>query len=548
MVTMDDPNDFSSFEGATTSRFPYGSRLSWPTMQPSPSAPSAAVATMMPKRSTSPLPLSLETQTYSHQPHPHPPPHHHPNQPFTDAAAMADNDWTHMAQQDPLDPTAFAQQTSYETYGGSFQTSPTDYQMVPQVTGTMEGPAAASSLDGNVTGGLQMDGSQYVHLPVNVDNLTNLNMDSLGQHIHTMNTLGGMDNLTGASIQPADAMSQLSTGWSDLGGINYQELAGLMSMQPQASQASHHSLPQQQGPPPTTQPNGFHHQHVNSNASDVAYHSDGSAEIDVRSLSSSDQSYSFVDAHSPAMQNAGAIIFNPQETLHPRTSSHSSCSEEGHSHSHSSSLEGEAPHSHVSSPSMHSSSDLMFHSDHEHYRDYYDQHSPPTATATMSTALVRSIDTRAMPMSSGAPSTMPSPQRSPTSPIARSSVGSSKGRKQPQTLTKTSSINKQQTHARRPSTTVKVTGDPEKKVGRRKGPLRPDQRKQASEIRKLGACIRCRFLKKTVSLAAVCSCRPNINHIPSATKASPVRAANRPTHVCGSFPALASTSKTLATS
>lgn len=32
----------------------------------------------------------------------------------------------------------------------------------------------------------------------------------------------------------------------------------------------------------------------------------------------------------------------------------------------------------------------------------------------------------------------------------------------------------------------------------RKAPLKPGQRKQASEMRKLGACLRCRFLKKTV--------------------------------------------------
>jgi hypothetical protein len=38
----------------------------------------------------------------------------------------------------------------------------------------------------------------------------------------------------------------------------------------------------------------------------------------------------------------------------------------------------------------------------------------------------------------------------------------------------------------------------ERPVVRRKGPLRPDQRREASEIRKLRACLRCKFLKKTV--------------------------------------------------
>lgn len=50
----------------------------------------------------------------------------------------------------------------------------------------------------------------------------------------------------------------------------------------------------------------------------------------------------------------------------------------------------------------------------------------------------------------------------------------------------------------------------EKRVGRRKGPLRPDQRKQASEIRKLRACLRCKFLKKTCDKGEPCAgCQPS---------------------------------------
>ena len=50
----------------------------------------------------------------------------------------------------------------------------------------------------------------------------------------------------------------------------------------------------------------------------------------------------------------------------------------------------------------------------------------------------------------------------------------------------------------------------EKRVGRRKGPLRPEQRKQASEIRKLRACLRCKFLKKTCDKGEPCAgCRPS---------------------------------------
>ncbi|KAL2005678.1 hypothetical protein VTN00DRAFT_10171 [Thermoascus crustaceus] len=56
------------------------------------------------------------------------------------------------------------------------------------------------------------------------------------------------------------------------------------------------------------------------------------------------------------------------------------------------------------------------------------------------------------------------------------------------------------------------TGKPEteKRVGKRKGPLKPDQRKQASEIRKLRACLRCKFLKKTCDKGEPCAgCQPS---------------------------------------
>lgn len=49
-----------------------------------------------------------------------------------------------------------------------------------------------------------------------------------------------------------------------------------------------------------------------------------------------------------------------------------------------------------------------------------------------------------------------------------------------------------------------------KRVGKRKGPLRPEARKAACEIRKLGACLRCRFLKKTCDKGEPCGgCKPS---------------------------------------
>ncbi|KAF2674068.1 hypothetical protein BT63DRAFT_366064 [Microthyrium microscopicum] len=50
---------------------------------------------------------------------------------------------------------------------------------------------------------------------------------------------------------------------------------------------------------------------------------------------------------------------------------------------------------------------------------------------------------------------------------------------------------------------------PEKRIGRRRGPLRPEQREQAHEIRKLRACLRCKFLKKVCDKGNPCGgCQP----------------------------------------
>lgn len=52
--------------------------------------------------------------------------------------------------------------------------------------------------------------------------------------------------------------------------------------------------------------------------------------------------------------------------------------------------------------------------------------------------------------------------------------------------------------------------NPEKKIGKRKGALNPKQREQARAIRKLGACIRCKFLKKSCSPGDPCDgCQPS---------------------------------------
>lgn len=50
----------------------------------------------------------------------------------------------------------------------------------------------------------------------------------------------------------------------------------------------------------------------------------------------------------------------------------------------------------------------------------------------------------------------------------------------------------------------------EKRVGRRRGPLKPEQRQSAHEIRKLRACLRCKFLKKVCDKGDPCTgCQPS---------------------------------------
>jgi hypothetical protein len=57
---------------------------------------------------------------------------------------------------------------------------------------------------------------------------------------------------------------------------------------------------------------------------------------------------------------------------------------------------------------------------------------------------------------------------------------------------------------------VKDVKNNEKRVGRRRGPLRPEQRQSAHEIRKLRACLRCKFLKKVCDKGDPCTgCQPS---------------------------------------
>ncbi|OAL35819.1 hypothetical protein AYO20_04969 [Fonsecaea nubica] len=186
------------------------------------------------------------------------------------------------------------------------------------------------------------------------------------------------------------------------------------------------------------------------------------------------------------------FFVDPNQTVHNRTLSESSYSDlEQHSHGAlMSSLDLGASQA-VYSPTTLSDSDFEY-PGHTHRLSI--DHSSGSMSVNPS-ALVRPIPIPSA--KSSAPSI-----RSPGSQGSAGSPGRKPSRKSPMAAKSTDKVMKKS------SPSGKAEG--EKRVGRRKGPLRPEQRKQASEIRKLRACLRCKFLKKTCDKGEPCAgCQPS---------------------------------------
>lgn len=222
--------------------------------------------------------------------------------------------------------------------------------------------------------------------------------------------------------------------------------------------------------------------------------------LEVQSLSDNEWSAINFNPHRQSLDSFSGTVSNPSQNLHIRT--HSDSSSDGpHSASYlSGSYEEIAPWP-LSSPH-----------DEFHNQDYIDsqylqsqgfaianqergnqQSSPTSSLAVSPTAGAVALSYN----SSGSSSTSPT-SSGPTSPPLRR-------RKSPSESTSkvTKAIVKKSPTGRKDSTG-------EKKIGRRRGPLRPDQRQQAHEIRKLRACLRCKFLKKTCDKGEPCGgCRPS---------------------------------------
>lgn len=229
--------------------------------------------------------------------------------------------------------------------------------------------------------------------------------------------------------------------------------------------------------------------------------------LEVLSMGSgSDNGWAMVDMYHPNYDSFSQTpqaqnVFNPGQTLHLRTNSDSSQSD-GTSLEFGSYEEVPFPISPFSPGSdsyVDNASNHRFcsHGDGHHHHHSHDIISPSSAVAPM--PIRATASSRSSPASgSGVGSTTGS--TSSVSPPARRTTAP---RKSPIAKPPTKT-----TIRRTPS--GKKDGTGEKKVGRRRGPLLPEQRKQASEIRKLRACLRCKFLKKTCDKGEPCAgCQPS---------------------------------------
>ena len=201
--------------------------------------------------------------------------------------------------------------------------------------------------------------------------------------------------------------------------------------------------------------------------------------LEVRSLgsSSSDNGWNTIERRPNDFFSEGFFI-NPTQTLHDRSLSESS----SYSTSYGSFVDISNPinspisETNLESPLIPMTPRVSF--DHT-------SHGSQSPTAVSPVAVVRPMP---VPKST-------SPTRSAHSHSSSSSSSASPPSRKPSRKSPIAAKTNE-TRVRKHSQSGKP--DSERRVGKRKGPLKPDQRKQASEIRKLRACLRCRFLKKTV--------------------------------------------------
>ncbi|PKY02669.1 putative C6 finger domain protein [Aspergillus campestris IBT 28561] len=212
--------------------------------------------------------------------------------------------------------------------------------------------------------------------------------------------------------------------------------------------------------------------------------------LEVRSLSSSDNGWCAIEprhSHEFSFPDQGFFI-NPSQTLHDR-----SLSESSYSTSYSSFIDVTNP---VNSPSSDTNFESAFNTMNRRVSFDHTSHGSQSPTAVSPVAIARPIP---VPVPMKKPS---SPARSAGSQASSASPPSRKPSRKSPIAAKSETKIRKHSQSGKPET--------EKRVGKRKGPLKPDQRKQASEIRKLRACLRCKFLKKTCDKGEPCAgCQPS---------------------------------------
>jgi hypothetical protein len=210
--------------------------------------------------------------------------------------------------------------------------------------------------------------------------------------------------------------------------------------------------------------------------------------------SSDENGWTFVEPRHSLEFNERHFFVDPNQTVHNRTLSESSYSDlEPQGQAFMSNLDM-GPAQAVYSPTTLSDSDYEYtHHSHVHRLSIDHGHSHAltmNANAIFQPIPIATTDSTSPIRSPGSQGSAGSPGRKGTH---RRSLIAAKG---------TDKVMKRTSQNGKPET--------EKRVGRRKGPLRPEQRKQASEIRKLRACLRCKFLKKTCDKGEPCAgCRPS---------------------------------------
>lgn len=223
--------------------------------------------------------------------------------------------------------------------------------------------------------------------------------------------------------------------------------------------------------------------------------------LEVLSLpsSSSDHGWTTVDAYQSyeSYQQAQDAVFNPGQTLHLRTHSDSSHSD-GTSHTietYGSFEEISYPPYSPYSPESETYLDPTGHRNCLHGENHHHSHENVSPAAVAQPVPIEMASTATAATSALSNRTV---QSGSTSPPSRRNSGAPK--KSP-TAKATKAVIRRTSNGKK---------EGEKRVGRRRGPLLPEQRKQASEIRKLRACLRCKFLKKTCDKGEPCAgCQPS---------------------------------------